>query len=188
MSLTTARQLGLPEIGAFALVDLVPGADASALDQYTEGGGEVVTPFEETRVKNLEEVGDVPIVLAAFLALLGLSALLHSLVRAIQAGRHDLAVLTTLGLRRRDLRSLTAWQSVTTVLVGGTLGILLGVVVGRLTWSASARSAGVVEDVVVPVALLAAVGVGVVLAALLLAEVSSRILVRRSTAQALRVD
>ena len=183
----TAQRIGATEVGAAALVQLEPGTDASVLEAY-RGPAEVIEPFESGRVRNLGEVGATPTVLAVFLAALGLTAVLHSLLRSLRARRHDLAVLTAVGFRRRDLLAISGWQAVTAAAVSLVLGIPLGIAIGRLAWSATAAATGVVEVIVVPGLIILAMGVTTLLAWTIAARLIARLVVRGPAAIALRAD
>ena len=171
-----------------ALVRLESGADAALLDAYAGDAAEVVLPFESNRVRNLGEIGDLPAFLAAFLAALGLAAVLHSLLRSLRARRNDLAVLRAMGLRRRDLLAISGWQAVTTAVVALGLGIPLGVVGGRLAWSATAEATGVVEVTLVPLLILLGVVASVLLSWTVAARLLARATIRGPAATGLRAD
>jgi ABC-type lipoprotein release transport system permease subunit len=105
----------------------------------------------------LENVRNLPVYLAVFLAFLGVAALGHVLVTAARRRRQDLAVLRALGFRPVQAGACLAWQATVVAMVGLVLGIPLGIVVGRLTWKWVADSTPLlyVPPVAVAVALLA---------------------------------
>ncbi|MSO87550.1 MAG: ABC transporter permease [Acidimicrobiia bacterium] len=187
MSITraTAEQIGAPEYGAAALIDLAPGTSPAVLGDYSRSG-ELITPFRVARVRNLEQVGMLPFLLAAFAASVGLLAVGHGLWVSINARRRDLAVLATLGFRPQDIRTMLLWQATFIAIVGTLLGVTVGIILGTNAWSAVASSTAVIDQAVVPgVALVLIVG-GTFLGCNLIALVAARGTRRTGTAQALQ--
>lgn len=84
--------------------------------------------------ENLEGVRNVPLALGGFLAVLAVGAVGHALASTVRRRRHDVAVLRTLGLTRRQTRATVAWQATTLALVGLVFGVPLGVALGRTIW------------------------------------------------------
>ena len=115
---------------------------------------EVSPPLLPSDVNNLRQVESIPRTLAIVLAALALVVLLHALVATTRGRRRDLAVLRTLGFRRRQLSATIAWQATTIAAMGVIAGGCLGLVAGRLVWSGLARRIGVVDAPTVPVGLL----------------------------------
>jgi hypothetical protein len=156
------------------LVRFAPGADAdAALERLREVGGQVdvTVPADDapSNVDNLDEIGALPVVLAAFLALLAAIAAVHALVSTTRRRRHDLAVLRVLGFVGGQVRSILRWQALTVAAVGLVVGVPAGVIAGRRIWSALAGAIGVVDDwsfpwLTVVIAVPVTVGVAVLLA------------------------
>lgn len=94
---------------------------------------------------------------------MGTASIVHSAVEALRRTRRDLGVLKALGFTRRQLAATVLWQTDTPVLAGLVLGVPLGVVVGRWSWSILAGAVGVARDPLVP-----AVGLAVVVPTALL--------------------
>lgn len=187
MSITraAAKQIGAPERGAAALIQLAPGKSAAALGDYSDSG-ELITPFRVARVHNLEQVGALPLVLAAFAAAVGLLAVGHGLWASILARRRELAVLAALGFRPRDIRTMLLWQATFIASVGTLIGVTAGIILGTNAWSAVASSTAVVDQAVVPgLAFVLIVG-GTFLGCNLIALVATRGARRTGTAQALQ--
>jgi hypothetical protein len=92
-----------------------------------------------------------PEVLAGLLALLGLGVLGQLAVVSGRAQRHDFAVLKALGLLRRQVSEITAWQM--TILAGLALliGLPLGVAAGRWSWHLFGAGLGIPATASVPV-------------------------------------
>lgn len=70
----------------------------------------VVVSQRPNGVDNFARIDGTPEVLAAILAVLGLAVLGQFAVVSARRRRHDFAVLKTLGLLRRQLAAVTAWQ------------------------------------------------------------------------------
>jgi ABC-type lipoprotein release transport system permease subunit len=85
-------------------------------------------------VRVIADVQALPLLLAAFLALLAVGAVGHALASTVRRRRHDVAVLRALGLTRRQTRATVAWQATTLALVGLVFGVPLGLALGRTIW------------------------------------------------------
>ena len=180
-----ATRVGAVEHSGVALIRLRNGSDIRALAKYSKAG-ELVTPFRPARVRNLEHVGGLPGVLAAFVAVLGLLAVGHGLWRSIRARRREFAVLTTIGFRPRDLRSIVLWQASCIAVIGIALGIPAGLIIARAAWSAVADATGVVNRLVVPVLAIVLVATSAIVAANLVGLAAARRATRTRPTVALR--
>jgi ABC-type antimicrobial peptide transport system permease subunit len=141
-------------------VSLVDGGDLEAFrTRVTDATG--ISEIEDVAlpqdVVNLENIRNLPVYLAIFLAFLGVAALGHVLVTAARRRRQDLAVLRALGFRPVQAGACLAWQATVVAIVGLVIGIPLGIIVGRLTWKWVADSTPLlyVPPVALVVALLA---------------------------------
>jgi len=94
----------------------------------------VSTPETPAELTNLHNVRTLPVLLAVFLALIGIAALGHELITSARRGRHDFAVLRALGLNRSATRLILNAQATVICLVGLAFGLPLGVAVGRVGW------------------------------------------------------
>jgi predicted lysophospholipase L1 biosynthesis ABC-type transport system permease subunit len=65
--------------------------------------------------------------------------------------RRDFAILKALGLLRRQVRSITAWQVSTLTMLALLAGLPLGIVVGRLSWALFGHGLGIPAVAVTPV-------------------------------------
>jgi hypothetical protein len=129
-----------------------------------------------------------PFVLAGMLAALALALLTYTLLTSVRRRRRDLAVLKSIGFVRRQVSSTVAWQATTIAALAGMVGLPLGVIAGRLAWSAFAGQLGVPPASVLPIALiLLAIPAGI-LAANLVAAVPARIAARTPAAVVLRSE
>jgi hypothetical protein len=143
-------------------------ADLNAVAAPVEGyAGPAEVPPE---LANLRDVRTLPRLLAAFLAVLAVAALLHVLMTTARARAHEFAVLRAIGITRRGTRAIVNVQGIALFLVGLVLGLPLGVAAGRTGWSFIADRVPL-EDVspfavlatilLVPIALLVARAVAI---------------------------
>jgi hypothetical protein len=110
-------------------------------------------------IASISDLQQVPVLVAVLVALLGAAAAAHALVLGVRRRSHDFAVLRALGLRPRQAGAVVYWQAGILGLVAVVAGVPLGVLLGRLVWTALAQPSNVLVriDVVVPgLALLAA--------------------------------
>ena len=175
------------------LVRFEPDAETdAAVDRLRHIGDQVeVTVAADdapSDVDNLDELGALPLALAAFLALLAAVAAVHALVSATRRRRHDLAVLRVLGFISGQVHSTLRWQALIIAAVGLVVGVPAGLIAGRRIWSALAGAVGVVDDWSFPwatVALAVPIALGV---AVLLAIPPGRAAARVSPGRVLRAE
>jgi hypothetical protein len=141
-----------------------------------------------SELTNLRYVRTLPIVLAIFLGLLALAALLHVLTTLTRTRRSEFAVLRALGMTRRSTRAVVNVQGTTIAVIGLVIGIPVGVLVGRWAWNAIAGSVPIANVSVSQWLALAAVVVIVLLAANLAALWPGRRAARLQPAEVLRSE
>lgn len=129
------------------LIRWAPGTDGTAALRRL-GGDELEPglPVVPSEVARLDEVRDFPGAIAATLVVLGTIAVSYTLATTVRRRRSDLAVLSALGLGRRQRRAIIATQATNLASASLLLGIPFGFLVGRLVWSATASSMGVATD------------------------------------------
>ena len=88
-------------------------------------------------------IRDTPRILGGLLTLLGVAALTHVLVTAVRRRRRDLVILKIIGMRRAQLLGVVSWQAAALTAGALMLGVPLGVLAGRWSWTLFARSVGV---------------------------------------------
>jgi ABC-type antimicrobial peptide transport system permease subunit len=86
----------------------------------------------------------LPLAMALLLAMIAFATLVHVLVTSVRRRRRDLAILRTIGFRRRQIATTIAWQATTLAAISSLIGVPLGFLVGRLGWSLFANQLGVV--------------------------------------------
>lgn len=162
-------------IGRAVAVEFRSGADVEAAtarlgELVGDRVAEVTTAEVPPELDNLRNVRTLPVVLAAFLAVLAVAALSHVLVTSARRRRRDFAVLRAVGLTRRGSRVVLNSQGTAIGFVGLLVGIPLGIAAGRTGWDWVAGSvplqvvppfAAVALLLLVPVALLIANAVAV---------------------------
>ncbi|MET0902003.1 MAG: FtsX-like permease family protein [Acidimicrobiales bacterium] len=150
--------------------------------------------FTDARPAELLQLDEASPVLAGAIAvaLLLLVAVVAqgawSRTRAINA---ELSVLQALGCSRAQLARTAAWQPVPPGLAALVMGVPVGIAVGRLAFSAFARSIAVVDDpssppwlvVALALAVAASVGVGAVVAGQVARRVASAATLRDAEAR-----
>ncbi|MCJ7670962.1 MAG: FtsX-like permease family protein [Acidimicrobiia bacterium] len=139
-------------------------------------------------VERLQQIDVLPVLLAAFLALLGLVSVGYALASSVRRRSRDLAVLKTLGFARRQVSATVAWQATAMATVGVVIGIPLGVMLGRLIWRSVAKNAGVVPTPDVPIGLLVVVALVTIALANLIAAVPAWVAARTQPARVLRSE
>jgi ABC-type antimicrobial peptide transport system permease subunit len=126
-------------------------------------------PSRPPDVANLDGLRNLPALLAAFVAVLGLGALTHVLATTIRRRRAHLATLRAIGFTPRQLRGAIRAQSVCLVAAATVIGVLGGLVVARVAWRFVAEPIGIATDVDAKPVVLALVVVANALGALLVA-------------------
>ena len=185
-----------PAFPSAVAIDLVPGADAAPLAARiadASPGGDPGGTYPQPRVLaaavvNASQMGGQPLALALALAAGAVLSLAVALLASVRQRRRQLALLKALGLTRRQVRSVIAWQASTILLVAAAVGVPLGVAAGHWAWASFAASLGVVPVTVVPgLALLAGV-IALLAAGNLLAAVPASVAARTRPAALLRAE
>jgi ABC-type antimicrobial peptide transport system permease subunit len=126
-------------------------------------------PIVPISLVNFGEAINFPLILGFMVALFGAATLTHLLVVSVARRRHEIGLLKALGFVKGQVRAIVYWQATTVALVGIVVGIPLGLAVGQAVWRAFATNLGVVPIAIVPAWVIAALGVGVLVVANLLA-------------------
>jgi len=177
-------------------IDLAPGVQPGTVvrpilkaDPGAPPGGVYEVPrVLGASIVNANQMSGQPLALALALGLAALVSLSAAVAASARRRRRELAILQTLGLTRRQLRSIIAWQTLTLLLVAVTVGLPLGIIAGRWAWAGFATSLGVVPVTVLPLTSLA-VGLALLVVAGLLFTSLPRFFSRQaSTASLLRTE
>jgi ABC-type lipoprotein release transport system permease subunit len=145
-------------------------------------------PRPPTNLVNFGEAVNFPLILSLVVVLFGMGTLLHLLLTSLNRRRRETGLLKSLGMLRRQIAYCVSWQTTTVALIGIVLGVPLGVAAGRLVWNAFATNLGVVVTPVVTVGFIAAVALGTVVVANLLAVVPALLAARARPASLLRSE
>jgi putative ABC transport system permease protein len=179
-------------IASEAAVRFAPGADRARITRMlrTEYPGALTDesrPARPVEVRNLAQIGALPLVLGGALLAIGLAALAHALLTVARRRRRDLAVLRTIGFTGRQLGATLLALAGTVSLGGLVVGIPVGLLAARLAWGGVARDLAVDPTLTSPaVPLLGAVVAGALLVAV--ASLAVRSARRLATAEALRSE
>jgi hypothetical protein len=147
-----ARQLG----GSPFLVRFAPGVSRDAgLAAVAEDVKGLPNPYitaaeRPASVVSLASIAGLPVALAGLLALIAAGTLAHTLASSARRRRRDLAILKTLGFKRRQLRQAVAWQATTIVGIALLIGLPAGVAGGRWAWRYLATQLGVLPEPAIP--------------------------------------
>jgi ABC-type antimicrobial peptide transport system permease subunit len=130
---------------------------------------EVTYPQTPTNLVNFGEAVNFPLILGLVLIIFGVATLLHVLVVSVTRRRREVGLLKALGFVRRQIGFTLSWQTTTVALIGIVIGVPAGIAIGRLVWRLFADNLGVVPVPVVAGWVLAAVALGTLVVANLLA-------------------
>jgi putative ABC transport system permease protein len=151
---------------------------AAANPDGTVGGTYEQPVSRAADIRNYDQMGSLPVALAALLAAAAATAFLLTVLATIRARRRDLAILRTLGLTTPQIRKTVIAQTLITVFAALIVGVPLGILVGRVTWIRFAGDIGLITTPTVPILLvvviIAAAGVTCGAFALIPAAVATR--------------
>jgi ABC-type lipoprotein release transport system permease subunit len=131
------------------------------------------TDAKPAELRQLDAVRSLLVAAIAISVLIAVVVIGYGLWTQTRGNRRELASLGAIGFTRRQLGEAAAWQAVPLAVIVTVIGIPLGIFVGRWGFLQFARSLAVVERVVVPpwvvaalvVSALAASGIGALCAA-----------------------
>lgn len=169
------------------LVSVAPGV------RVEDFGAELAERYElqwrepPAEVRDLAELGRLPELLGAFLAVLGVLALTHALLLTARRRSGDLAVLQALGSTPTQAALAVVAMAFTSTVIGVLVGVPLGWATARLVWGEVATATGVAPDVVVP-SDVGLVVIGALVVAALVSAVPALAARRLSPARQLRAE
>jgi ABC-type lipoprotein release transport system permease subunit len=177
-----AGQLGTGALMTFAGIrELLPDAPDNTFlvrfrnDAATDGAhlANAVEPLPtrtQARPADLVDLargGGLTFALVVLIAILAFVLLSHALITSVRSRRQEFAVLRAMGLRRGQVVNMVVWQSLTLATGALVIGLLVGSILGQVTWQVFAHDLGVASDSsAAPAALLAIIGGGLGLALL----------------------
>ena len=188
--ISLARSVNGQAVPQVLLVRLRRGVDrTAALARFERAFPHTVqTPVVPNNIHNLVELQPLLLVLVGLVGVLALGTLAHGLTVLLRRRRRDLAVLRALGLLPRQVAATVASSALTLVLVGLTLGVPLGLGLGRWGWRLVNRSIGLDGNASLPVVALATLVAGVLALVLALAAVPGVRAARQRPAGLLRTE
>ena len=148
----------------------------------------MVTGQRPNGVTNYARIDGIPEVLALLLAVLGVAVLGQLMVVSAWRRRRDFATLKALGLIRRQVRAIAAWQVTTLTGLALLAGLPLGVAVGRWAWALFSAGLGVPPGALVPVPFVLLMIPAAILAGNAVAWWPARAAARLSPARVLRAE
>ena len=143
---------------------------------------------EPAELVNFGESVNFPLLLGVTLVLFGAATMTHLLMVSVSRRRAEAGLLKVLGFVRYQVAAVVSWQASAVALVGIAAGVPLGIAAGRVLWRVFATNFGVVPLTVVEVLPVAALALGVLLAANVLAFVPALMAARSRPAQLLRAE
>ena len=184
------RALSSERLPGGLLVSFVSGPPGQAaishyLDSYQSVAALVIAP---TALVNFGEAVNFPLIFGAMLAVFGAATLVHLLVVSVSRRQREFGLLKALGFVNVQVAATVAWQATTVAIVGIIIGVPLGILIGRATWSAFASNLGFVPVSIVQGWLLAALIAGILVAANLLAVLPALAARRFQAGQLLRTQ
>ena len=174
---------GSPVAAESADFERVTGSFCATIEQSTC----VVTDQRPNAVTDYALIDGTPEVLAGILAVLGLAVLAQFVVASARRRRHDFAIMKVLGLLRRQLTAVSAWQVTTLTGLALLMGLPLGVAGGRWAWDLFAANVGLPAGAITPMTLLWTIPVTLA-AANLIALRPGQLIARLSPAAVLRTE
>jgi ABC-type antimicrobial peptide transport system permease subunit len=149
---------------------------------------EVLGQQRPAEIVNYRSMGTTPGILAAGLATGAVAALALTLIASVRRRRHELALLKTLGLTKRQLTLTIAAQATALAVLSLVVGTPLGIAAGRVLWLLFAHQLSAVAEPVVPTALIVIVAASTLVVANLVAALPGRLAARTPTAMLLRAE
>src|SRR5207249_8680257 len=123
---------------------------------------------------NVARVRDVPSVLAALLALLVLTTMLHALAVSIRNRRFEVAILKGLGANRRWIGRVVHSQATLLAVVPLAIGLPIGLAFGARPFGVFVDQIGALPDAVVPGLAILSIALGLVALANIAAVLPAR--------------
>jgi hypothetical protein len=148
----------------------------------------VVTGQRPNGVTNYASIDRTPAVLAALLAVIGVAVLAQFIVVSGRQRRRDFAILKTLGMFRRQVGGITAWQVSTLTGLALLAGLPLGIAAGRWSWALFAHGLGIPAAAITPLWPVLLMVPAVIVIANAVAFWPARATARLSPADALRAE
>jgi hypothetical protein len=143
---------GVPVTAAAGVrLALEPGRGRTAVPVRAALAGTALSVLAVTAALTFgASIDRTPAVLPALLAVIGVAVLGQFIVVSGRRRRRDFAILKTLGLYRRQVSAITAWQVSTLTGLALLAGLPLGVAAGRWSWALFAHGLGIPAAAITP--------------------------------------
>jgi putative ABC transport system permease protein len=169
-----------------AQVEFESGVDAERVGDRLAADLETTFPTRPPDVDNLAQLGALPELLAIVVAVLVLAVLFHFLVTTVRRRRREFDTLRAIGLRPRQTRRTVVVAGFAVTAFGLVVGVPLGLVAGRFGWQVTADAVYVAGDVVLPIAVIAALVIMALVATAAVAVWPAYVVTRGRIARGLR--
>ena len=157
-------------------------------DEYGLGFNIESRPEAPGQLTQMNRMRGLLVGLGVFLGGLGVVGLVHYLAVSVRRRRPEFGVLRALGFGRAQIRRTVSWQAFAATAVGVVVGVPVGIALGRLAWSASVTSLGMIDPPETPWLVAFLVVVVATGGAAVLGLVPGWFAARRSPADALRAE
>ncbi len=168
------------------VVDVAPGRSVAEVRARYGEDYELTDAAPPAEIDNLGQLGRLPEVLTAFLAVIGVAAVANALWVSARRRRRDLAVLRVLGHTPAEAGVVVVVMAVVATALGAAIGLPVGVALGRTLWRLVAESSAVQGDALVTAAVVLGVPTGALVVALVVAGPAAWLAGHRRPAGALR--
>jgi hypothetical protein len=139
-------------------------------------------------ITSYAQIDRTPAALAALLAVIGAAVLGQFIVVSGRRRRRDIAILKVLGLLRRQVSLITAWQVTTLATLALLAGVPLGIAAGQWAWIRFADDLGIPALAITPLPLVLLIVPAVILIANAVAAWPGRAAARLKPAEILRAE
>ena len=175
-------------LSALTVVD-APGVSRATLQRtlrgYPDTKVESKAAFVDMRLKDIDTLMAIFVVLLALAVVVSLFGIVNALVLATFERRRELGMLQAIGMTRRQVRRMVRHESIVTALLGAVTGVVAGLGLGKLVTSLLSDEG---LTFAVPAGTLVAIAVVAVVAGILAAVLPARRASRLSPLSALAYE
>lgn len=175
MTFDTYQALNPEATQNVVMVDYRPGVSSSQVRAAREA---IYSPPDSltppTTIKALERVTATPLLLAGVVTTMLIIGGAYLLTASVRSRRRDFATISAMGAVRHQVRSIVHWQATFAAVAAITVGIPIGVLVGRRVVQSLTTALGIVPGTDIPWVTLTAAAVGAVIAANAIALIPAR--------------
>jgi len=107
-----------------------------ALDRFPDAKVNTAAQFKKTQQDDMNLILNVLYALLGLSVIISLFGVVNTLVLSVFERTRELGMLRAVGMTRRQVRRMIRYESITTALIGGVLGILVGTFLAVLTTQA----------------------------------------------------